>query len=207
MSVYPPEPWQLCGQLHLSLFAVPRRLLSVAPPAGTRPVSILGRHLVGAAWVVYEPGGVLAYRELLVAVLVREGPRLRVHICDIRVDHAVARDGGRALWGIPKDLARIDIRQDSAGRVDARAETTHRHLARARFMPRLRVPGRWSLAGRIVQTLDGRPKTSRVRVRTGLRIASARWEFPLDGSLGPLSGRRRPVVSLSLRDFRLRFGG
>ncbi|MET7302441.1 acetoacetate decarboxylase family protein [Embleya sp. NPDC005575] len=205
MSVHPPEPWELRGRLHLSLFAVPRRRLSIAPPSGTKPVVIAGRHLIGAAWVVYEPGGVLAYRELLVVLLVREGPRLRAHIGDIWVDDAVARDGGRALWGIPKDMARIDIRQDPHGRVNARAETTHR-IARAEFTPRLRIPGRWSLAGRIVQTLDGRPKTSRARVRTALRLASARWEFPVDGPLGRLSGRH-PLMSLSLRNFRLRFGG
>ncbi|MFI6984884.1 acetoacetate decarboxylase family protein [Embleya sp. NPDC050154] len=168
-------------------------------------MTIAGRRLVAAAWVVYEPGGVLAYREFLVAMLVREGLRPRACIRDIWVDHTIARDGGRALWGIPKEMARIDIRQYTDGGVNARAETAH-CLARAEFTPRLTVPRRWTLAGRIVQTLDGRAKRSRARVRTGLRIASARWEFPLDGPLAALSGRR-PLVSLSLRDFRLRFGG
>ncbi|OPC79682.1 hypothetical protein B4N89_00830 [Embleya scabrispora] len=205
MTVHPPEPWELRGHLHLSLFAVPRRRFSAVLPTGIRPVVIAGRYPVGVAWVVYEPGGVLAYRELLVVSPVREGPRPRAHISDIWVDHPVARDGGRALWGIPKEMAGIDIRRDTNARVNATAKTTH-HIARARFTPRMRIPGRWSLTGRIVQTLDGRPKTSRARMHADLWVASARWDFPPDGPLAFLSGRR-PLMSLSLSDFRLRFGG
>src|SRR4051794_26745003 len=111
--MYPPEPWDLRGRLYLSVFAVPRSALSPLPAplaAAVRPVP-LGRHaLVGAAWVRYEPGGVLHYQELLSAVLVHERGRPRVTVTEIWVDSTASRDGGRALWGIPKDLADLTIR-------------------------------------------------------------------------------------------------
>lgn len=64
---YPPEPWELRGQMHLTAWRVP---LSRLPrlSVGLRPVRAGGAALVATAWVIYEPGGVLSYRELLVAV-------------------------------------------------------------------------------------------------------------------------------------------
>src|SRR5688500_19005620 len=101
---FPSPPWNLRGTMWLSVFPVrssgtPRR------PAG----------LYGAAFVDYAEGGVLAYQELLVARLVRDGAVPRVHICDIWVDSAPSRDGGRALWAIPKELADLHRSDRSPG--------------------------------------------------------------------------------------------
>jgi hypothetical protein len=110
-TAYPPEPWDLRGQMYLSVFAVPRSALPALPPPLAATVRPVGRRVpVGAAWVSYEPGGVLTYRELLTAVLVHERGRPRVSILDIWVDSVASRDGGRALWGIPKNLAQLTIR-------------------------------------------------------------------------------------------------
>ncbi|WP_028812952.1 hypothetical protein [Streptomyces flavidovirens] len=59
---YPPEPWDLRGQLYLSVFAIPRADFRVCPPDGTHPMLVGGRHMVGVAWAVYEPGSVLLGR-------------------------------------------------------------------------------------------------------------------------------------------------
>jgi len=79
-----------------------------AARAAVRPVTIGGHGLVGTAWVEYEPGGVLQYRELLSAVLIRHRARPGVSIVDIWVESPASRDGGRELWGIPKELAELD---------------------------------------------------------------------------------------------------
>ena len=76
------------GQGWLSLFR-PRRI-------GPRPD---GTYV--AAFVSYEPGSPLTYSELLIA---RVLDRRQVEITDIWVDSVVSRDGGRALWAIPKEL-------------------------------------------------------------------------------------------------------
>ena len=75
---YPAEPWDLRGQMHVSVWSIPAARVPRLPDglaATVRPVSVGGRCLVGTAWVEYEPGGVLEYRELLCVVLVRRGHR------------------------------------------------------------------------------------------------------------------------------------
>ncbi|MEO9134446.1 MAG: acetoacetate decarboxylase family protein [Jatrophihabitantaceae bacterium] len=109
MSDYPPEPWDLRGQLHSSVYLVPFDQIPTDLPPGWRPIQIGGRAIVGTAWVTYGPGGVLEYNELMATVLVRRGRHLRPTITHIWVDSAASREGGRALWGIPKELAEFTV--------------------------------------------------------------------------------------------------
>jgi hypothetical protein len=202
--VYPPEPWDLRGQLYLSVFAVPRADLPALPEplASTmRRVRLGGRSLVGAAWVRYEPGGVLHYQELLSAVLVHEHGRPRVSILDIWVDSVASRDGGRELWGIPKKLAELDLRPGPGGGLRATAPFAVAEVGRG-----VRVPGRWPTPLSVAQVLHEAVKRTTVRGRAGLRIGRAAWRPDPGGPLGYLAGRR-PLVSVTLADFRLRFGG
>lgn len=206
--MYPPEPWDLRGQLYLSVFAVPRAALPALPEplaSTVRPVLLGGRALVGTAWVRYEPGGTLHYRELLSAVLVHERGRPRVSITDIWVDSVASRDGGRALWGIPKDLAEFELAPSADGGTAASAAIGTGVIAAATVTRGRRLPGRWPTPMSVAQALDGRVKRTRVRGRAGLRAATAAWQVTPDGPLGHLAGRR-PLLTLSLTDFRLRFG-
>lgn len=112
---YPPEPWHLQGEMVVSMWRLPQALLPQPPdglPPGVRPWTMGGSGLVGAAWVDYQPGGTLEYRELLAAVLTRHRGRPVVTISHIWVDSETSRDGGRALWGIPKDLATLTFTPD-----------------------------------------------------------------------------------------------
>ena len=89
---YPPEPWVLCGQMHVSVWLPPRGSRPSHPvPSGIRRLLVAGRTVVGTAWVDYQPGGVLAYRELLAAMLVRDGVRPRATITGIWVDSVPSR--------------------------------------------------------------------------------------------------------------------
>ncbi|MEU8577080.1 acetoacetate decarboxylase family protein [Streptomyces asoensis] len=203
MTVYPDEPWHLAGQMHLSLWLVPRAELPPVAP-GTRPLGFGGRGLVAAAWVVYENDSVLHYDELLRAVLVRDGARPRVCITDIWVDSEASMAGGRALWGIPKEMATFEVQR--AHGTSFVAKSGEGTLATALFSARGRLPGRLPLTYRLAQTLDGRLKTTRVRSRATLRPARAEWTVPADSRLAALA-RRAPLLSLTLRDFTLRFGG
>lgn len=208
--MYPPQPWDLRGQLYLSLFAVPRAALP-ALPAAVRPVPFGRRALVGAAWVRYEPGGVLHYRELLSAVLVRAGRRPGVSITEIWVDSVDSRDGGRALWAIPKDLAELDLRSSPGGGLVAAASTGPEPgdrpgpIGSAAFRRGLRLPGRWPTPLSVAQDRAGSIVRTRVRGSAGLRLGGATWRVEAGGPLGYLAGRR-PLLSLTLADFRMRFG-
>lgn len=203
--MYPPEPWHLRGQMYLSIFLIPRRRLPALPPAlgaAVRPVTVGGRAAVGAAWVSYEPGGVLHYKELLSAVLVHERGRPRVSITDIWVDSAASREGGRNLWGIPKELAGFTIDAENSPLVDA---TMTDPSVAALIRLRGRLPGRFPLGFTVAQEWGGQVRRTPVRGRGGLRAADAAWRPDPSGPLGYLAGHR-PLLSLAITDFWLVFG-
>lgn len=203
-ATYPPEPWTLVGRMDLSTFFVPAADLPRATwPDGWRPLAVAGRVPVDAAWVDYAPGGVLSYRELLVAVAGRVGARLRPHICSIWVDSPASRDGGRALWGIPKGLATFD--GFDAGTPAFTVEGAPRPTASAILRRGPRLPGRPRLAFTLAQELDGATLHSPVATRTRLGGLSADWTFDPDGALDLLAGRR-PVVSMTMHGFAMLFG-
>jgi hypothetical protein len=183
---------------------VPRDRLPRLPDglaATVRPVTVGGHAIVGTAWVDYEPGGVLSYRELLSAVLVHERNRPHVTIVDIWVDSPASRDGGRELWGIPKELADLEIGSPAAGMVRAAAGG----IAEARISLGRPLPGRWPTRLSVAQWLRGRVEVTPVRGRAGIRLATATWRVAPDGPLAYLSGRR-PWLTVALRDFRMVFG-
>jgi hypothetical protein len=209
---YPPEPWHLRGQLYLSTWLVPRARLPEFPPAlaeRARPVVIGGRAVVGTAWVRYEPGGALHYRELLSAVLVRVGARPGVSIVNIWVDSEASRAGGRELWGIPKELATFDLPDvpaDRASVLTARATAAGgAPVGEARISAGRRLPGRWPFGFSVTQLRGERVLSTPVRGRAGLRFGAAQWRPDPAGPLAYLSGRR-PWLTLWLTDFRLVFG-
>ncbi|MGV9626851.1 acetoacetate decarboxylase family protein [Streptomyces sp. NPDC003487] len=102
---HPPEPWHLRGDMYTALWLVPGRDLPTWPlPEGARAVSVSGRRLLVTFWVDYT-GGDLAYRELLVAVVVRHGVRLAATAVQVWVDDERSLSGGRRLWALPKEPA------------------------------------------------------------------------------------------------------
>ena len=203
---YPPEPWHLKGQLLMSVWAVPRAAALGAgdPPPGTRPIVVGGRCLAACAWLRYERGGVLAYDEVLSAVLVRRGRRAMAWIPHIWVDSPVSRDGGRELWGLPKQLAAFA--PPDGDRYGATQQSDGVAIASARLGRLLGLPGRWPVSYDVVQTMGGVAKVSPVRFRGRVELLRGRWTFPPDGPLAHLS-LRRSLLSLGLRDFELVFGG
>ena len=202
---YPPEPWMLRGQMHVSVWLLPRGARpSHAMPSGVRRLTVAGRTVVGTAWVDYQPGGVLSYRELLVATLIRGGLRPRVTITGIWVDSVPSRDGGRALWAIPKELARLAF-DAAAGDHTAEANIDGRPIAWASVHRGVRLPGRWPVRFRVVQNRDGQPQTTRVRATARIQLGRSDWRIAPDGPLSYLRGLR-PRVTVRLADFRMTFG-
>jgi hypothetical protein len=207
MSAYPPEPWELHGQLHTSVFLVPLRdVPGDEVPPGWRPVRLGRFAVVATAWVSYEPGGVLSYRELMATVLVRRGVRLAPSIARIWVDSEASRDGGRALWGIPKQLADFDFQGPAfAAHASPHGGDGAGAIASGTVRPLAWLPGRWPVRFTVAQTLDGRAQVTPVRSRS--RLGLSRATFVADGA-GPLAflAGRRPLLTLTVGDFRMQFG-
>lgn len=200
MSGYPPPPWHMHGSLWLSAFSL-RADADERHPAGR----------YGVALVDYGEPSPLTYHELLVARTVtdRHG-KGAVTITDIWVDSAASRDGGRALWAIPKELCDLD--RDSAER-GPRTSTTwraRRHgspLVEARFADISRAAPRVPFRGRVEQPrIPEHPDAASVTMSGSARAlpCRGRWSFAADGPLGFLA-RARQLGSFRMASFRLSF--
>lgn len=215
---YPPQPWALTGSIHTSAWLVP--VGEVAPlvdpflPAGFRPLTVRGRALVGAAFAHYAPGSVLAYEELLLAVVVRRGARPAVTIPAIWVTSPASVRGGRALWSIPKHLGRFTRRATPDGALDVAAAPDPADpgpwpaaaaLAALAYRRRLLLPGVHRVPLRTAQALDGRAAVTPVRCVARLGLGAAEWTFAPDGPFALLAGRR-PLVSVELARMLVGFG-
>ena len=197
MTSYPPEPWDLHGHAYVGTWLVPLADLPAPHSPATKPITLFGRGIVGAAFFVYEQPSPLTYNEIMATVLVRDGWRVRVSITHIWVDSEASRAGGRELWAIPKQLADFDVVPHASY---AAHDIGSLVLRRVRRLP-------WMLpAGfRIAQDQRGSLLVSPVTGRMRLGTASARWSFAADGPLAFLHGRR-PLLTLASRPFRLLFG-
>jgi hypothetical protein len=196
---FPSPPWNLQGDMVLSLFPLRSSGTTYRPPG-----------LYGAAFVDYREGSVLTYRELLVARLVRVGAAPRVTVTDIWVDSQRSRDGGRSLWAIPKELADLHLRERATGPAvhtswDAGIAGSALATARASGLraPVPRAPFRFSTSQ---QREDGTTVVAGVAGSGRVVPCYVRWGFGPDGPLAWLHGRQ-PVVSLRVSDFRITFGG
>jgi hypothetical protein len=199
---YPAAPWKMHGQLWLSLFRVRE---------GENPDREPG--LYGAALVSYEQPSPLTYSELLVARPVKEAGGRHVNITDIWVDSVDSRDGGRALWAIPKGLC--DFRRTSTGnRVQHTSWSTTLDgapLASARFADVSALTPRTPFKGSTWQqrqaTDSGPDREVVAELRGSSRAFPCRgqWEFDDKGPLAWLAGKR-PLASLRMTDFQMSFG-
>ncbi|WP_197320039.1 acetoacetate decarboxylase family protein [Saccharomonospora sp. NB11] len=197
---YPDEPWRLTGEAFLSVWSVPLRDLPRVDDVVT-PLTVGGRAVVVTAWIDYTPPGQLSYHELLATVAVRSGRGVGSSITEIWVDNETALVGGRELWGIPKDFATFD----RADRLTASAATDRDWIATTTFSPCGPSGPTTRVRFRVVQSVDGRQKSSPIRARLRPRPASATWEVNPRGPLGYLAGRR-PWLTVQLTDVRLIFG-
>lgn len=197
---YPPEPWRLRGDLHASILLLPLSDVPAETPPGWRALR-LGRYgVVCTAWVRYRRGGVLSYDELMSTLLVRRGWRVMPTITHIWVDSVASRDGGRELWGIPKELAAFACAGTSFSATDDGGPIATGVVTRF-----LGLPGRWPCRLRVVQALGGSSRVTAVRARARLTLSRATLDADPGGPLAYLRGRR-PLISLSLRDFQMVFG-
>lgn len=193
---YPPAPWALRGQGWLSLFRV--------RGAGPRPD---GAYV--AAFVSYEPDSPLIYSELLVA---RVLSRQQVEITDIWVDSVASRDGGRALWAIPKELCEFTLERRRTGpltRATWSAGSGQRPIAEASFTDVSKVAPRLPFGAGTRQpplaAVGGDPVTATFQGSAKALACRGSWEFDAAGPLGWLRGQRR-LASFRVADFRIRFG-
>ncbi|WP_166392299.1 acetoacetate decarboxylase family protein [Nocardioides ochotonae] len=200
MTTYPDAPWDMVGQLWLTLFRVP------APVDDLRPAGVHG-----VAFVRYEEGSPLTYSELLVARQVANAQGRRVSISDIWVDSAASVAGGRELWAIPKLLAELSsstVRRGPISHTEWSAVTGHQPIVQARFGDvsglALRTPFRGGTWQPGIPDTDGEERTAQLTGSAKALPCRAQWDFATDGPLGWLAGARQ-LASFRMTDFRMSF--
>jgi len=200
MTTYPDAPWDMVGQLWLSLFRVP------APVDDLRPAGIHG-----VAFVRYEEGSPLTYSELLVARPVANAHGRRVSISDIWVDSPASVAGGRELWAIPKLLAEFSsssVRRGPVSHTEWSAVTGSQPIVQARFGDvsglALRTPFRGGTWQPGIPDTGGEERTAQLTGSAKALPCRAQWDFATDGPLGWLAGARQ-LASFRMTDFRMSF--
>jgi hypothetical protein len=190
---YPPAPWQMHGQMWMSLFRV---------RAEDHPEREPG--VYGAALVSYEEPSPLTYSELLVARRV-DG---KVNITDIWVDSPDSRDGGRDLWAIPKGLCTFGHVATGTRMQRTRWETSQEgvSIAAAGFTDVSRTMLRTPFKGATWQTRDNGDEVVAHLTGSGRALpCRGSWEFNPSGPLGWLAGKRS-LASFRMVDFEMSFG-
>jgi acetoacetate decarboxylase len=107
LMTYPPAPWNLYGNALQSLHLVDLERAKALVPADLEIISVLpGKTLGGLYLSAYDASSTLSYHELIVvAALVRHKKTIGFWISHIYVDHPDSVEGGRNIWGLPKEMA------------------------------------------------------------------------------------------------------
>jgi Acetoacetate decarboxylase (ADC) len=206
---YPPAPWALRGQMYFSVWRVPVERVQVRLDPTFELLSLAGRVCVAACFVDYQEGRVLTYGELFgaVSVKVRDTRRYGFTVTHMWVDSERSMHGGRALWGMPKELARFELDHQPPEGAFAGASWDPRgnELARVRFKA---IPGLLPRFVRIplglpnLQVLHGRAHAPRGAIRFSPQLLRADWSIPAESPLASLGiAGVRPWLSGQVRDF------
>ncbi|MEV6905906.1 acetoacetate decarboxylase family protein [Amycolatopsis sp. NPDC051071] len=201
-SDHPPAPWHLRGDMYGAVLRIATRHI----PAQLLPAShIVGRRrrtrLIVTAWVDYRDGGVLAYRELMVAIITRLRPPIRGTLVKVWVNSPPAMIGGRQLWRIPKELGEFDLAHDGE-QFTASLLVNTVPQATYRFRSRRTLPVRWSSGLQVVQAHGTGTRSSLGRITGTIEYGTGTLTVEPGGALAFLR-HGTPVTHLAVRDFRM----
>ena len=200
---YPPPPWRIAGPALVVPALVPLSTARANVPDDVTVVLISPSHTVGGFLLArYEGPSTLGYGELLVIpALTRTHGRTGWWISHAYVDSGQSLQGGREMWGVPKELARFTWREDGA-------TLSHPDTDEALIEATWRTPRRTAPIPALVATNGSTGGTDRRRfIGTGtlaMAPARARVEVPASSPFAslPLAGRRPALAGRA--DLRLR---
>lgn len=169
---------------------------------GLEPVSVAGRTPLFLVLVDYRVNDLGDYDEAGVAFLARHRGRTGPYIHQLPVTQSFTMEAGRALWGLPKWLARADLAIDGADASCRLADEQGRHVLTTALHAGLRLP--FTLPGTVTALAphDGGVLASPVRARVGgIRVGRrAAVELgsghPMADELRALGLPRRPLVTV-----------
>ncbi|GAA2545244.1 acetoacetate decarboxylase family protein [Pseudonocardia hydrocarbonoxydans] len=169
---------------------------------GLEPVSVAGRTPLFLVLVDYRVNDLGDYDEAGVAFLVRHRGRTGTYIHQLPVTQTFTMEAGRALWGLPKWLARAELGIDGADATCHLADDTGRPVLTAALHAALRLPGTLRGAVTALAPHDGGVLASAVRARIGgIRVGRGASValgsgHPMADELRALGLPRRPLLTV-----------
>jgi Acetoacetate decarboxylase (ADC) len=174
VTAYPAAPWDLRGRV--ALIPGPVRACAARDaglPAGARLLTAGPWTLGGLLLADYDETATLRYRELIVfSGLALAAGRPAFVVSHIYVDLEASLAGGRAIWGLPKEMASFTARD---GRVAVRA-ADGRSLATIAVRRRARG-ARLPLWAGVIGTLGGAAARTATTGRLRASPAAAQVEI------------------------------
>jgi hypothetical protein len=167
---------------------------------------VAGRTPLFLLLVDYKVNDLGAYDEVGVALLVRHSGRTGVYVHQLPVTETFTMEAGRALWGLPKWLAKAELEISGPAATCHLADDTGRHVLTAaiRTLPwrlPLRVPARFhTLAPRdaevLVSPIHGQAGGIRIGFGSGTVVLGS--GHPMADELRAMGLPRRPVVTATI---------
>ncbi len=171
-------------------------------PDGLGVVSVLPGKTVGGLYAAaYEHDSVLEYNELIVVpALTRYAGRLGFWVSHIYVDNPASAAGGRAIWGLPKQMARFSWTEEGPT-CTARVWRGGRLLCAIRSRRRLRL---WRQPARLpaLSVRGARVLRTEGVVTARVHLASGRARVPPASPFAAL-GLGRTLLAAHLCPMRL----
>lgn len=170
--------------------------------SGLEPVSVAGRTPLFLVLVDYRVNDLGDYDEAGVAFLVRHRGRTGPYVHQLPVTQTFTMEAGRALWGLPKWLARAELSISGADASCHLADADGRPVLTTTMHAGLRLPG--TLPGTVTALAphDGAVLASPVRARIGgLRVGRGASlvlgsGHPMADELRTLRLPRRPLATV-----------
>ncbi|WP_219413363.1 acetoacetate decarboxylase family protein [Pseudonocardia nigra] len=171
---------------------------------GLEPVSVAGRTPLFLLLVDYKVNDLGDYDEVGVGLLVRHRGRTGPYIHQLPVTQTFTMEAGRALWGLPKWLARAELTIAGPDATCHLADDAGRHVLTAalRTLP-LRLPLTLPATLTALAPQGDTVLTSRVRARaSGIRVGLGGGALvlgsghPMADELRALRLPRRPVATV-----------
>jgi hypothetical protein len=188
---FPPAPWDLKGDFFAVGGLMPIERARPFVPADLEIVSVMPGMTLGAiAAARYTEGSILTYSELVVVpALVRSGGKTGGWISHIYVDDETSVQGGRSIWGLPKELAtfRWEKQVESRGadstllRVSQHGKLILDFWAAPRWFA---VPTAFDLP--VISLVNGRPTPWHAALSARTQVTSFHLEIPPDAPFASL---------------------
>jgi acetoacetate decarboxylase len=198
---YPPAPWQLRGYATQTLNLVDIDRVRRFVPPELDIVAILPGKTIGSIYISeYQLDSVLTYNELIVApALVRQRTKIGGWISHIYVDNPDSMAGGRAIWGLPKELAeftrigrQITVKQQA--KTLCRLSYRSNLLSDLKITPKITVPCFGNLNGNLLYfNNDFQGKVS---------LVDSNLEIPQSSPFASLN-LSTPLLTIDLQDLSL----